>query len=48
MFLNNKADIRINDTIIKRIKTAVNKSQGKYTSISHFIRVAIVKELRRK
>lgn len=45
-FLNKKIQMRINDSTEKRIKQLLYLTGDKYFNKSHFIRVAIVKEIR--
>lgn len=46
MNFNEKKDIRLSDSMLKNIKKAVASDRLKYVNESHFVRVAIIKQLK--
>lgn len=46
MFMDTRKELRLNKQHRKDIQRAVHKYPEKYTNESHFIRIAIIKELR--
>lgn len=47
-FMNDTIKFRANDAMLKEVKRIVNLNPEFYMNTSHFIRVAIMRELRRK
>lgn len=47
-FMDERREIRINHDILKEVSLVTNKNPEVYNNVSHFIRVAIMRELRRK
>lgn len=47
-FMNKRIELRINDELTRQIKRVVQLNPEVYFSISHFVRVAVMRELRRK
>lgn len=45
---DDRTEIRINSDILNSVKKKVNHNPEIYMNVSHFIRIAIIRELRRK